>query len=190
MDLRHRRAFAAGHVPGSFSFEHGDSFATNLGWLIPWDTPLTLIGETSRQIAAAQRDLARIGIDHLAGAVITSSGWPDSPRLATYPVSDYRGLAAARDQQDIAVLDVRRARERAGGHLTGSLHVPLHELPDHLHDLPDRHLWVHCQGGYRASIAASLLQAAGHTVTAVDDGFGRAAIAGLTVAAAPRRPAA
>src|SRR5208282_3024047 len=72
-DLRHRRVFAAGHVPGSFSFEYGDSFATYLGWLIPGDTPLTLIGETGRQIAAAQRDLARIGIDRLAGATITSS---------------------------------------------------------------------------------------------------------------------
>src|SRR5208282_4160560 len=86
-DLRHRRVFAAGHVPGSFSFEYGDSFATYLGWLIPGDTPLTLIGETGRQIAAAQRDLARIGIDRLAGATITSSGgWPASACLATYPV--------------------------------------------------------------------------------------------------------
>jgi hydroxyacylglutathione hydrolase len=51
-------------------------------------------------------------------------------------------------------------------------------------------LWVYCQGGYRASIAASLLQAAGHAVTAVDDDFARAAGAGLIIAGAPRRPAA
>ena len=191
VDLRHRRVFAAGHLPGSLGFEHRDIFATYLGWLIPWGTPLTLVGETGRQIAAAQRDLARIGIDHLAGAATTSSGgWPAAPRLATYPVTDYRGLAAARDRQDLAVLDVRRAPERAAGHLTGSLHVPLHELPARLQDLPDRPLWVHCQGGYRASIAASLLHAAGHTVTAVDDDFARAATAGLTIARAPRRPAA
>jgi hydroxyacylglutathione hydrolase len=191
VDLRHRRAFAAGHVPGSFSFEYGDSFAAYLGWLIPWGTPLTLIGETGRQIAAAQRDLARIGIDLLAGAAITcSAGWPASPPLATYPVSDYPGLAAARVRRDLAVLDVRRASERARGRINGSLHVPLHELPGRLHDLPHRPLWVHCQGGYRASIAASLLQAAGHTVTAVDDGFARAASAGLTIEEAPRRPAA
>jgi hydroxyacylglutathione hydrolase len=47
-DLRDRRAFAAGHIPGSFSFEYGDSFATYLGWLIPWGTSLTLVGETGR----------------------------------------------------------------------------------------------------------------------------------------------
>jgi len=191
VDLRHRRVFAAGHVPGSFSFEYGDSFATYLGWLIPWGTPLTLIGETGRQIAAARRDLARIGIDRLAGAAITcSAGWPAQPGLAAYPVSDFPGLAAARDRQDLAVLDVRRAPERARGRLTGSLHVPLHELPGRLRDLPHRPLWVHCQRGYRASIAASLLQAAGHTVTAVDDDFARAASAGLTIEEAPRRPAA
>jgi hydroxyacylglutathione hydrolase len=191
VDLRHRRAFAAGHVPGSFSFEYGDSFATYLGWLIPWGAPLTLIGETGRQIAAAQRDLARIGIDRLAGAAITcSGGWQASARLATYPVSDYSGLAAARDRQDLAVLDVRRVPERARGAITGSLHVPLHELPDRLRELPQRPLWVHCQGGYRASIAASLLQAAGHTVAAVDDDFTYAASAGLTIEEAPGRPAA
>jgi hydroxyacylglutathione hydrolase len=191
VDLRHRRTFAAGHVPGSLSFEYGDSFATYLGWLIPWGNPLTLIGETGRQIAAAQRDLARIGIDRLAGAAITcSGGWPASPRLATYPVSDYPGLAAARDRQGFAVLDVRRASERARGRIAGSLHVPLHKLPGRLCDLPHRPLWVHCQGGYRASIAASLLQAAGHSVTAVDDDFARAASAGLTIEEAPMRPAA
>jgi hydroxyacylglutathione hydrolase len=50
-----------------------------------------------------------------------------------------------------------------------------------LGDVPDRPLWVHCQGGYRACIAASVLQAAGHTVTAVDDDFARAGDAGLSL---------
>jgi len=190
-DLRGRRAFAGGHIPGSLSFEYGDSFATYLGWLIPWGTPLVLVGETGRQIAAAQRDLSRIGIDRLAGAAIVSSaGWPASSRLATYPVSDFPGLAAAWDVQDLTVLDVRRISERARGQIAGSVHVPLHELPARLHQLPRGSLWVHCQGGYRASIAASLLQAAGHTVTVVDDDFGRAAGAGLPVTGPSGRAAA
>ena len=66
-------------------------------------------------------------------------------------------------------------------HLKAAGVTPLHELPGRLAELPRGPLWVHCQGGYRASIAASLLQAAGHTVSAVDDDFGRAASAGLTV---------
>ena len=68
--------------------------------------------------------------------------------------------------------------------------MPLHELPGRLRELPGEPLWVHCQGGYRASIAASLLQAAGHTVTAVDDDFGRAAGAGLPVTGPSERAAA
>jgi hydroxyacylglutathione hydrolase len=182
VDLRSRRAFASGHAPGSFSFEYGDSFATYLGWLMPWGSPLTLVGETGGQIAAARRDLARIGIDRLAGAVVASSpGWPGAPQLASYPVSDFPGLAAARDGQDLTVLDVRRVSERARGHIAGSVHVPLHELPGRLRELPREPFWVHCQAGYRAAIAASLLQAAGHTVTAVDDDLGRAAGAGLPI---------
>jgi hydroxyacylglutathione hydrolase len=189
-DLRHRRAFAAGHVPGSFGFEYGDSFATYLGWLIPWGTPLTLIGETPGQIAGAQRDLARIGVDRVAGAALAcSAGRLAAAHQATYPVTDYPGLAAS-DRRDLAVLDVRRASERARGSIAGSLHVPLHELPARLRDLPHRPLWVHCQGGYRASIAASLLQAAGHTVALIDDDFARAAGAGLALAGGAQCPAA
>jgi hydroxyacylglutathione hydrolase len=181
-DLRPRRQFAAGHLPGSFSFEYGDSFATYLGWLLPWGTPLTLVGETGAQIAAAQRDLARIGIDRLAGAVLANSpGWPTARHLAVYPVSDFPGLAAAWSRQDLTVLDVRRASERAREYIAGSLHVPLHELSSQLGQLPAGPVWVHCQAGYRASIAASLLQAAGRNVTAVDDDLGRAADAGLTL---------
>ena len=188
VDLRQRRVFAAGHVAGSFGFEYGDSFATYLGWLIPWGAPLTLIGETAGQIAAAQRDLARIGIDRLAGAVLAgvvlarSGDWPGPLPLAAYPVSDYAGLAAARRCQRVTVVDVRRGIERAGGHIDGSLHIPLHQLPDRLPELPGGPVWVHCQGGYRASIAASLLQAAGLAVTAVDGDFSRAADAGLALA--------
>ena len=74
VDLRQRRAFAAGHVSGSLSFEYGTDFTTYLGWLIPWGASLTLLGDTPRQVAAAQRDLARIGIDQLTGAAAGGAG--------------------------------------------------------------------------------------------------------------------
>ena len=77
------------------------------------------------------------------------------------------------------------------------MHIPLHELPGRLGELPGQGasrapVWVHCQGGYRASVAASLLAAAGHRVTLVDDDYGRAATAGLrlTGGAVPAAPAA
>ena len=61
-DLRSRTAFAAGHVAGSLSFPLDSSFATYLGWLIPWGTPLILLGDAPGQVAEAQRELARIGM--------------------------------------------------------------------------------------------------------------------------------
>jgi rhodanese-related sulfurtransferase len=64
--------------------------------------------------------------------------------------------------------------------------APLHHLPGRLSHLPPGPIWVHCQTGYRASVAASILQAAGNEVTAIDDDFSRAADAGLPVTATPQ----
>jgi hydroxyacylglutathione hydrolase len=187
-DLRARRAFAAGHVPGSLSFEYGDSFATNLGWLLPAGTPLTLISDDPGQLACARRDLVRIGLDEVSTAL--TGRCPAG--VASYPVSDFAGLAAAWHQSaradgpgELAVLDVRRRLEWAAGHIEGALHVPLHHLPGRVPDLPPGPVWVHCQAGYRAAIAASILQAAGRAVTAIDDSYDRAADAGLPVTRVP-----
>jgi len=186
VDLRSRRAFAAGHLSGSLSFEYGDNLIANLGWLLPPGRPLTLLGDSPGQVAAAQRDLARIGIDRIAGTAGPPRERPGAAgRLASYPVSDFEGLAAARRDQPVAILDVRRRLEWSAGHIEGALHVPLHHLPGRLPDLPPGPIWVHCQAGYRASVAASLLHAAGKTVTAIDDDFGRAALAGLPLTTAP-----
>ena len=68
VDLRDRVAYAADHLAGSIGIALGTQFATYLGWLMPWDSPVTLIGDTPKQVAAAQRQLVRIGIDQLAGA--------------------------------------------------------------------------------------------------------------------------
>lgn len=149
----------------------------NLGWLLPPGTPLILAGGDLEQVASAQRDLARIGV----GVAAVAPGPPDGP-LARYPVADFAGLAAVR--HPVTVLDVRRRLEWAAGHIAGAVHVPLHHLPARLGDLPPGPLWVHCQAGYRASVAASLLHAAGRQVTAIDDEFGRAALAGLPVLSA------
>ena len=97
VDLRARRAFAAGHVPGTLSFDLDGSFATYLGWLIPWGTPLTLLGHTPEQVAEAQRELTRIGIDRPAAAAVGSPGdWAGGRALRSYPVADFADLEAVR----------------------------------------------------------------------------------------------
>ena len=182
VDLRARRAFAAGHVAGTLSFDLDGSFATYLGWLIPWGTPLTLLGRTSEQVAEAQRELVRIGIDWPAAAAVGQPGeWAGGRALRSYPVADFADLEAVRHHRRVVILDVRRDQEWTESHITGAVHIPIHQLPSRLPQVPAGEVWVHCEAGYRASVAASFLDAAGRTVVAVDDEYPRAARAGLPV---------
>ncbi|QNP64327.1 MBL fold metallo-hydrolase [Streptomyces genisteinicus] len=184
VDLRHRVAFAAGHVAGSLNFEGDGKLATYLAWLIPWGKPVTLLAGTPEEIADAQRELVRVGIDRPAAA---ATGGPElwvreGEEPASFPRASFADLAAARaNGGSPVVLDVRRDSERAGGHVDGSVHIPVHALHGRLGEVPAGEVWVHCAGGMRAAIAASLLDAAGRRVVAVDDAFEAAAAAGLTV---------
>jgi glyoxylase-like metal-dependent hydrolase (beta-lactamase superfamily II)/rhodanese-related sulfurtransferase len=182
VDLRTRTAFAAAHLAGSLGFELSRNFLTYLGWLLPWGTPITLVGETPEQVTLARRELARIGVDRLAGAAFGEiSRLAGGEALRSYPVSDFRGLAHALATRPsrITVLDARRADERAAGGVAGSVHIPLHELADRLDEVPGGEVWVYCGSGYRASIAASLLDARGRTPVLIDDPYTNAASAGL-----------
>ena len=182
VDLRARRAFAAGHVAGTLSFDLDGSFATYLGWLIPWGTPLTLLGQTPEQVAEAQRELVRIGIDRPAAAATGHPGdWAGGRALRSYPVADFADLESVRRHRPVVILDVRRDQEWDASHISGAVHIPLHQLPARLAEVPAGEVWVHCEAGYRASVAASFLDAAGRTVVAVDDEYARAARAGLPI---------
>jgi len=184
VDLRNRVAFADGHVAGTLNFGLDGSFATYLGWLIPWGTPLTLLGETREQVAEAQRELVRIGIDRPAAhATGSADDWSGDQTPASYPRATFADLAQVRHHRPIVLLDVRRALEWKDAHLPGAVHIPLQELSQRLGDIPEGEVWVHCAAGYRAAIAASLLQAAGRRVVHIDDEFARAVAQGLTVEA-------
>ncbi len=180
VDLRDRTAFAAGHLAGSRGFELSDNFVTYLGWLYRYGTPLTLVGETAEQVAQARRELIRIGIDELAGAAtgeITTlaAGEP----LRSYRVTDFAELATALQRGPVQVLDARRHDERAGGFVAGSQHIPLHELADRLDEVPQGEVWIYCASGYRASVAASILDEPGRQVVLINDDYEAATAAGL-----------
>ncbi|KUJ66834.1 MBL fold metallo-hydrolase [Streptomyces albus subsp. albus] len=184
VDLRSRVAFAGGHVAGSLNFEGEGQLATYLAWLIPWGKAVTLLADIPEQIAAAQRELARVGIDRPAAAATGAArSWVRAgERLASFPRARFADLADVRKRgEDVVVLDVRRDSERADGFIDGSLHVPIHQLRGRLGEVPPGVVWVHCAGGMRAAIAASLLDAAGREVVAVDDGFDAAVGAGLVL---------
>lgn len=175
VDLRNRTAFGAGHVPGSFNFGLDGQFVTYLAWLIPDGTPITLLGRTAEQVAEAQRDLARVGIDGPAAAATGSpEDWTDSP-LATLQRARFADLAQVLHHRQVTVLDVRRDGEWTQGHLADAVHIPLHELLQRMDEVPAGEVWVHCASGYRASIASSLLAAAGRRVVSIDDSFEQSA---------------
>jgi rhodanese-related sulfurtransferase len=184
VDLRDRIAFAAGHVPGTFSFPLDNRFATYLGWMIPWGTPLTLLGDSPEQVAQAQRELARIGIDRPAAAATgRPETWAGERGVASLRLVKFGDLAAAGGAGNggPVVLDVRRRLEWEAGHIAGAVHIPLHELPGRAAELPPGQVWVHCESGYRSVLGASILAAGGRRVVGVDDDFANAAAAGLAV---------
>lgn len=181
VDLRTRKAFAAGHAPRTFNFGLDGAFSTYLGWMIPWGTPLTLLGETAEQVDEAQRELSRIGVDwierHATGG---PEDWTDGP-LGSFETADFRDLEQVRRHRNISIIDVRLNSDWDAGHIEGATHIPLHELMDRMSDVPEGEVWVHCASGYRASVAASVLAAANHPVVLVDDNFGNAKEACLPV---------
>ena len=178
VDLRQRRDFAGRHLAGSVSVELGDPFATYLGWTMAWGTPLTLIGDSAGQVARAQRELARIGIAPAAAATGTIDQLADGG-VSGYQVSDFAGLAAGWGTAGRVVLDVRRLDEWRAGHLAGAVHIPFWEVEHRPDEVPAGEVWVHCASGFRASIAASLLDRAGRRVVHVDDDWERAERLGL-----------
>jgi hydroxyacylglutathione hydrolase len=183
IDLRERRAFARAHVTGSISIEIGDLFSTHLGWAIPWGTPLTLIGDSPDQLAEAQVQLARIGIEQIAGAATspTEALAPDG-NISSYRVTDFGGLAAGWNRPGLVVLDVRRPDEWQAGHLPRAMHIPFWEVEQRATEVPAGEVWVHCASGFRASIGASILDRAGRQVVHVDDDWEMAGRVGLPVA--------
>ena len=172
VDLRERRAFTRSHLSGTVSFPLDTSFSTYVGWLIPADTPITLISPSEAELEVARTQLARIGIDELKGAATGSfDALVDGETPVSYPTTTFADLEGL---GDIVVLDVRLSDEWRQAHIAGSFHIPLHELERRVGELDDEPIAVHCGSGYRAGIAASLLQRAGRDVVLVDDDWANA----------------
>ena len=185
VDLRDRRGFAAAHLCDSLSFEYGSSCATYIGWMVPWGAEILLVSSSEEQLAAAHRDLARIGIERLAGGVV---GLPCSgtPEVRAYPCRRWEDLQARYAEEsrrpDIpVVLDVRQRSEYEAGHLARAISVPVQDVPEAADRIPPGPVWVHCRTGFRAAVAASFLHAAGRRVVLVDDDWERAESLGLPV---------
>ncbi|MDO5710151.1 MAG: MBL fold metallo-hydrolase [Micrococcales bacterium] len=181
VDLRQRTAFAAGHAPGTFNFGIDGQFSTYLGWLIPWGTPVTLLGDSQEQVDEAQREMTLIGIRWRSAAATGRAHALRDDALSWVPTAKFADLAQVRHHRAVSVLDVRRPAEFASGHIENAVNVPIHDLLTRADDVPGGEVWVHCAGGYRASVAASILAAAGKQVVAVDDDFDNVRGLGLPI---------
>ncbi|MGV3518670.1 MBL fold metallo-hydrolase [Luteitalea sp.] len=188
IDTRSALEFGAAHIPGTLNIPLSRAFTTWAGWLVPYDRDVHLLidDHCAQCVSDAMRDLAMIGLDRVAGfaGADVLDQWPARVgplgRIAQF---DARSVARLQDAGEAAILDVRSDTEWQAGHIPDALHVPLGALPARLEALPrDRPLVVHCQGGTRSAIAASVLDAAGFTgVMNMAGGFNEWQAAGLPV---------
>jgi len=163
LDTRDPVEFASAHLAGSINIGLGGQYATWAGTVLDRERPIVIIADPGREQESAMR-LGRIGFDHIVGflqdGLRSLEARPDltaTTERVSAPLAAER-LAAG----EAIVVDVRAAREREQKHIAGSVHVPLNHLADRMEELPrDRPILLHCAGGYRSSIAASLLKRRG-----------------------------
>jgi glyoxylase-like metal-dependent hydrolase (beta-lactamase superfamily II)/rhodanese-related sulfurtransferase len=161
LDARDPAEFAAAHLEGSINIGLGGQFATWAGTILNREQPIVIIADPGRESEAAMR-LGRIGFDHIAGYLQDGmSSLESRPDLTTETERVSAQVAADRaaGRTPPVIVDVRTPNERAQKHIAGSVGIPLSQLINRLSELPaGRPLLVHCAGGYRSSMAASLLQ--------------------------------
>lgn len=194
VDVRNRDAFAREHLVGSINVEATGPLVAYLPWILPPGAGVVLLGD-EEGVNSAARQLTQVGIDRPLGTAIgTPAAWAgdDTDAVRSYPVGDFAGFVAAEGSGAAVALDVRSSQEWAAGHVRRALHLA---LPD-LAEITDRNrarapvtvtgeVWVYCGGGFRAAIAASLLDAAGARVTLIDQPYPVAEQAGLTARDTP-----
>ncbi len=166
LDVRDPAEFAKGHMAGSINIGLGGQYATWAGTVLDRTKPIVIIAEPGREQEAALR-LGRIGFDHVKGYLRDGMGALAERQdlvWATERVSAPMLAEALASENPPLVIDIRARREWTAKHLTGGINIPLTELQQRISEVPrDRPVAVHCAGGYRSSIAASILNQYGIT---------------------------
>ncbi len=169
LDVRDGIDFEGEHMKGAINIALSGKYATWAGSMLTHDLPIVVIAEEGGEEEAVMR-LGRIGFDNVAGYLANGmraletrpelaqrTARITAPALAEW-IDGQRPDAGATP----VVLDIRSEAEHAGGHIEGSLNIPLPRLEERIGELPaDRPVVVHCEGGYRSAIGASLLQKLG-----------------------------
>ena len=164
LDTREPAEFAAAHLTGTLNIGLGGQYATWAGTVLDPKRPIVIIAELGREQESEMR-LGRIGFDSVVGYLQDGlHSLASRPELSTSTERVSPAIAAERllAAEPPQVVDVRSPREYAAKHIDGSVNLPLNHLAERAQELPaDRPLLVHCAGGYRSSIGASLLRQRG-----------------------------
>jgi hydroxyacylglutathione hydrolase len=185
LDVREPSEYAKGHLAGSINIGLGGQYATWAGTVLNRAKPIVIISEPGREYEAAVR-LGRIGFDHVLGFLRGGmAALTDRPDLV-WPTQRSGVLIAAEDLESAHppfLLDVRAPQEWEGKHIRSSVNIPLNRLQERIAEVPcDRRIAVHCAGGYRSSIAVSILHQHGITnLTEIAGGLAAWEAAGLPV---------
>jgi rhodanese-related sulfurtransferase/glyoxylase-like metal-dependent hydrolase (beta-lactamase superfamily II) len=160
LDVRDAIDFEGAHLAGSLNIGIQGKYATWSGTMLDRTRPIIVIADPGREQEAIVR-LGRIGFDevtgYLAGGLDSLSSRPDLIRRIERTTAVALGELRTSAEPPI-VVDVRSEKEWIAGHIPGSLNVPLNHLRERISGLPaDRLIVVHCEGGYRSAIAASVL---------------------------------
>ena len=166
LDVRDPAEYAKGHLAGSINIGLGGQYATWAGTVLDRSKPIVIIAEPGREQEAALR-LGRIGFDHVKGYLQGGmEALAERPDLV-WPTERVSAAMAADELASVdsaVVLDIRNPREWANNHIPSSVNIPLNHLQERIEEVPrDRRIIVHCAGGYRSSIAVSILHQYGIT---------------------------
>lgn len=166
LDTRTAADFTQGFIPESIFIGLEGRFAEWAGSLLPFDQDIILVTESGKEKETVVR-LARVGFSRMVGYIAGGYQAWKAAGEETDMIIDIEADELAMDfpfDQDLLVLDVRKPTEYADGHVKGALNLPLGDMtnPALLADFEeDQNLYVHCAGGYRSVIAASLLKRQG-----------------------------
>ncbi len=167
VDVRQAREYDAGHIRGSLNVGVDGPVSVWVGWLVPRGRPIVLAGGSPQEHGLAQRQLLRIGFDTIAGELDGGmDAWRSSGRdLTTFETRDVEDMAQwVLSAEPMTVIDARDEHEWSAGHVPGALHMYVPDVAHRAGEIPhDAPVAVHCASGYRAAIAASLLEQAGLT---------------------------
>jgi hydroxyacylglutathione hydrolase len=165
VDVRPGRDYDREHIPGSYSIGIDGPVSAWVGWLIARGRLIVLAGGSDAQHQKARRQLLRIGFDTIAGALDGGmDAWRSSGReVSSFESVDIEDLAEwVISAEPMTVVDARDENEWVAGHVPGAVHMYVPDVPHHAHEIPrEAPVAVHCASGYRAGIAASLLEQAG-----------------------------